>query len=43
MTASVGELWELARRIETLDGVIGVEALIEMRVHKFKYLAPGLG
>jgi Lrp/AsnC family transcriptional regulator for asnA, asnC and gidA len=43
MTASVAGLWELARRIEALAGVTGVEALIEMRVHKFKYLAPGLG
>jgi Lrp/AsnC family transcriptional regulator, regulator for asnA, asnC and gidA len=42
MTAAVPELWELARRIEALDGVTSVEALIEMRVHKFKYLAPGL-
>jgi Lrp/AsnC family transcriptional regulator for asnA, asnC and gidA len=43
MTSGVGELWELARRAEALEGVTSVEALIEMRVHKFKYLAPGLG
>jgi Lrp/AsnC family transcriptional regulator for asnA, asnC and gidA len=43
MTSAVAELWELARRTEALEGVTGVEALIEMRVHKFKYLAPGLG
>ena len=42
MTAAVPELWALARRIEALGGVTSVEALIEMRVHKFKYLAPGL-
>ena len=43
MTASVAGLWDLARRIEALEGVTGVESLIEMQVHKFKYLAPGLG
>jgi Lrp/AsnC family transcriptional regulator, regulator for asnA, asnC and gidA len=43
MTSAVAELWELARRIEALEGVTGVESLIEMKVHKFKYLAPGLG
>ncbi len=43
MTAGVADLWELARRIEGLAGVTGVETLIELRVHKFKYLAPGLG
>ena len=43
MTTAVAELWELARRIEALEGVTSVESLIEMRVHKFKYLAPGLG
>lgn len=42
MTASVAGLWELARRIETLEGVTSVESLIELQVHKFKYLAPGL-
>ena len=42
MTASVAGLWDLARRIEALEGVTGVESLIEMQVHKFKYLAPGL-
>jgi Lrp/AsnC family transcriptional regulator for asnA, asnC and gidA len=43
MTSAVAELWELARRIESLEGVTGTESLIEMKVHKFKYLAPGLG
>jgi Lrp/AsnC family transcriptional regulator, regulator for asnA, asnC and gidA len=42
MTSAVAELWELARRVEALEGVTGVETLIEMQVHKFKYLAPGL-
>jgi Lrp/AsnC family transcriptional regulator for asnA, asnC and gidA len=42
MTASVAGLWELARRIEALEGVTSVESLIELQVHKFKYLAPGL-
>lgn len=42
MTASVAGLWDLARRIEALGGVTGVESLIELQVHKFKYLAPGL-
>ena len=43
MTSSVTGLWELARRTEALEGVLGVESLIELHVHKFKYLAPGLG
>jgi hypothetical protein len=43
MTASVAGLWDLARRIDALDGVTSVESLIELHVHKFKYLAPGLG
>ena len=43
MTSSVTGLWELARRTEELEGVLGVESLIELHVHKFKYLAPGLG
>lgn len=43
MTAGVAELWDLARRVESLDGVTDSQVLIEMKVHKFKYLAPGLG
>jgi Lrp/AsnC family transcriptional regulator for asnA, asnC and gidA len=43
MTSAVAELWELAQRIEALEGVTGTDSLIEMKVHKFKYLAPGLG
>ena len=43
MTSSVAGLWELARRIGALEGVTDVESLIELQVHKFKYLAPGLG
>jgi Lrp/AsnC family transcriptional regulator for asnA, asnC and gidA len=42
MTSGVGELWELSRSVATLDGVTDVDVLIEMRVHKFQYLAPGL-
>jgi Lrp/AsnC family transcriptional regulator for asnA, asnC and gidA len=40
LVASVAELWELARRVEALDGVREVETLVEMQVHKFKYGTP---